>query len=114
VFDVLVPKNGTVSDIYGPLQKKAKMSDEVAQNLRFYEAHSSRVYKELSRDNSVASFSEFVAIYAEQIPQDELDADENTDKAVYAFHFDKEPNKPHGVPFKFVVKPVSVVRRLRA
>lgn len=104
---MLVPKNGIVSDIYLPLQKKAKISEEAVQNLRFYESHSSRVYKELGRDNSVATFSEFVTIYAEQIPQDELEADENTDKAVYAFHFDKEPSKPHGVPFKFVVKPVS-------
>lgn len=107
VYDVLVPKNGVVSDIYEPLQKKAKISDEVAQNLRFYEAHSCRVYKELSRDNPVSAFSEFVTIYAEQIPQDELEADENTDKAVYAFHFDKDASKAHGVPFKFVVKPVS-------
>lgn len=106
VFDVLVPKNGTVSDIYAPLQKKAKISDEVVQNIRFYEVHSSRVYKELGRDNSVASFNEFVTIYAEQIPQDEIEADENTDKAVYAFHFDKDASKAHGVPFKFVVKPV--------
>lgn len=103
---MLVPKNGVVSDIFAPLQKKAKITDEAVENLRFYEAHSSKIYKELARDNNVATFNEFVTIYAEQIPDDEMKADAETDKAVYAFHFDKDPSKPHGVPFKFVVKPV--------
>lgn len=89
------------------LQKKATLSDEFVQNIRFYEVVGGKVYKELSSDYSVAGFNEFVTIYAEQAPQEELEADHNVDRAVFAFHFDKEPNKPHGVPFKFVVKPVS-------
>jgi ubiquitin carboxyl-terminal hydrolase 7 len=39
---------------------------------------------------------------------DELTADE-TDKVITVFHFSKEPSRSHGVPFKFVVKPVSTI-----
>lgn len=106
--DILVPKTGTVSDIVEPLRRKAELSEEEVQNLRFYEAHSNKVFRELPSDTSVSGFNEWVTIYAEQTPQEELDADENVDRAVFVFHFDKEPSKSHGVPFKFVVKPVSL------
>ncbi len=105
---MLVPKNGTVADITPALQKKANLPDEAMQNIRFYEAHGGKVFKELTSDMSVVNFSDYVTIYAEQIPQDEQVADEAIDRAVYAFHFDKEPSKVHGVPFKFVVKPVCL------
>lgn len=108
VHEVLVSKAGTVADVYPALQKKAGLSDEGLQTLRFYEAHAGRIYKELTRDDKVTSFNEYVSVYAEQIPSEELEADPSVDRAVYAFHFDKEPAKTHGVPFKFVIKPVNV------
>jgi len=111
VHEVLVSKAGTVADLYPALQKKASLSDEALQNLRFYEAHAGRIYKELTRDDKVTSFNEYVSVYAEQIPSEELEADASVDRAVYAFHFDKEPTKTHGVPFKFVIKPVNVSHR---
>lgn len=104
-FDILVAKNGTVRDLIAGLQKKASLSDEAVQAIRVYEAHNSKVYKELSHEYNVASITDFVTLYAESIPEDERNASED-DRLIYAFHFDKEPNKPHGVPFKFVMKPV--------
>jgi ubiquitin carboxyl-terminal hydrolase 7 len=56
---------------------------------------------------SVAGVNEFVVLYAEILPEEERNANEG-DRSIYAFHFDKEPNKTHGVPFKFVVKPVRI------
>ncbi len=43
----------------------------------------------------------------QEIPTDELEATE-TDKIISVFHFHREPTlqRTHGVPFKFVVKPV--------
>ncbi len=103
-------KNGVISDLLPSLQKKANLDDETIQNIRIYEAHGGKIYKELSEDYSVASVNEFVTLYAERIPEEELKA-EDGDGAIFTFHFDKEPNKPHGVPFKFLVKPVSSLRR---
>jgi len=45
-----------------------------------------------------------VDLYAEEIPVEELDADE-ADKVISVFHFYRDPLRTHGVPFKFVVKP---------
>lgn len=98
-------KNGVVADLLPSLQKKAGLDDETIQNLRIYEAHAGKFYKQLAGDYSVASITEFVVLYAERIPEEEQSADE-TDKVISVFHFDKESNKTHGVPFKFLVKPV--------
>ncbi len=100
-------KNGVMSDLLALLQKKANLDDETIRNTRIYEAHGGKIHKELSEDYSVASVNEFVTLYAERIPEEEQNADKD-DRAIHAFHFDKEPNKPHGVPFKFLVKPVSL------
>lgn len=105
-FDILVAKNGVIADVIPLLQKKANLDDETIQNTRIYEAHGGKFHKELSEDYSVVGINEFIALYAERIPEEEQQA-EPADRAIYAFHFDREPNKPHGVPFKFVVKPVG-------
>ena len=44
----------------------------------------------------------------QEIPRDELEADD-ADKVISVFHFSKEVSRTHGVPFRFVVKPVRLV-----
>jgi ubiquitin carboxyl-terminal hydrolase 7 len=58
------------------------------------------------------SISEYATLYAEKIPEDELNATED-DRAIFCFHFDKEPTKPHGIPFKFVLKPSEPFKETR-
>ena len=93
-------------DLLPSLQRKANIDDEILIDIRIYEAHGGKVYKELHADHQVVALSEFTNLYAEVIPEEERNAEEG-DSAIYCFHYDKEPNKPHGVPFKFLVKPVS-------
>ena len=45
-------------------------------------------------------------LVVQEIPREELEADD-ADKVISAFHFSKEVSRTHGVPFRFVVKPVS-------
>lgn len=97
---------GVIRDLMLGLQKKANLDDETLHNVRIYESHGGKVYRELPEDFPVATISEFTALYAEVVPEEEQNA-EDGDGAIYCFHFDKEPNKPHGIPFKFLVKPVS-------
>lgn len=75
-------------------------------NVRIYEAHGGKFYKELREDYLVTTMSDYQTLYAEVTPEEERTAGV-TDRAIYCFHFDKEANKCHGVPFKFVNKPVS-------
>ncbi|KAH8654046.1 ubiquitin carboxyl-terminal hydrolase [Tricladium varicosporioides] len=99
-FDVLVPKNGTVEDLITALVKKAQLEDEAkAGPIRVYEIHSNKIHKELPRTHTVVSITEYVQLVAERIPKEDIDAT-GTDY-MQAFHFQNEPNKAHGIPFKF-------------
>lgn len=106
IFDVLVPRNGSVRDFVAPLKARANISDEDEQRLRFYQVHGSKIFKDLDDSHAVAAFNEFVTIHSELAPKEEDEADMSVDRAVYCFHFEKEPGKVHSVPFSFVVKPV--------
>ena len=102
--EILVPRNGVIADILPGLHKKFSLKDDIVQNIRFYEAHNGKIYRELSGDLSVTGITEFVTIFAEKIPDEEINATED-EQDIYCYHFDKEPNKTHSVPFKFLIKP---------
>ncbi|KMU74630.1 ubiquitin carboxyl-terminal hydrolase 21, variant [Coccidioides immitis RMSCC 3703] len=104
IHEVLVAKNGVVSDVIESLQKKANIDDETIRNVRLYEAYSGKIYKELYDTYSVAGITDYVTVFAERIPEDELNMQEGEFR-INAFNFDKEPQKAYGCPFKFVVKP---------
>lgn len=100
-----MPKSGTVRDLHQGLQQKARLDDKTTQNVRIYEVRANKVYKELLPDDPVAILSEFAGLYAEKVPEEEQGADRRL--FVDCFHFEKESTKSHGIPFKFLVKPVS-------
>jgi ubiquitin carboxyl-terminal hydrolase 7 len=97
----MIPRTGVVGDVLEALQKKANISDELMPKVRLYEAHSSKFYKYLPVDYSIVSIGEFFSLYAECFGEDD------SPKKISVFHFDKEPNKVHGIPFQFPVKEVS-------
>jgi ubiquitin carboxyl-terminal hydrolase 7 len=111
-LDVLVAKNGIIADIIVGIQKKLNLDERTAQLVRIYEVHSGRIYKELSEDLNITGVNEFVSLYAERMPDEEINA-ADSDRAIYCFHFDKEPTKPHGVPFKFILKPGEPLKDTR-
>lgn len=98
---------GSVRDLVVGLQKKASIDEETARNIRVYEVHGGKVHREYNWDSPVLPITEFSSLYAEVIPEEELNAVEG-DSAIFCYHFDKDPNKPHGAPFKFVIKSVSI------
>jgi len=100
-FDILVPKNGNVDDLINGLIKKAQLDDESEVPVRVYEVHNNKVYKELSRDYSVVGINDYVGLVAERVPEEEINADPS--HFIQAFHFQGEPSKPHGIPFRFLI-----------
>ena len=108
-FDILAPKVGTVKELIAALQKKANFDDKVAQNIRIYETYNGKVNREYKDETPLTQITEYSILIAEVIPEEERNVEEN-DTAIFCFHYDKEPNKTHGIPFKFIVKPVSGVR----
>jgi ubiquitin carboxyl-terminal hydrolase 7 len=101
-YNVLVPKNGNAQDVVEALIKKAGLDDEETGGpIRLYELHSHKIHKEHTppRNHSVISITDYVQLVAERIPKEDLDAQQN--EVIQAFHFQGEPNKAHGIPFKF-------------
>ncbi len=102
-----MPKNGIIADIIPALQKRANLTDDMAQQIRVFEVHGGKIHKVLSTNYAVVSVSDFVTLYAEMVPEEELDMSDS-DQLVHCFHFDREPTKTHNVPFHFLVKEVSL------
>ncbi|EHK97964.1 putative Ubiquitin carboxyl-terminal hydrolase 21 [Glarea lozoyensis 74030] len=100
--NILVPKNGNAQDVVNALIKKAGIDDEETGGpIRLYELHSHKIHKEHTppRNQSVISITDYVTLVAERIPKEDLDAQQN--EIIQAFHFQGEPNKAHGIPFRF-------------
>jgi len=86
------------------LIRKAQVEDESTKGpIRVYETHASKIHRELTRETYVASITDYVSLIAERIPSEELDVDPR--QTIQAFHFQGEPSKSHGIPFKFHIIP---------
>ena len=107
LYDILAPKAGTVKDLIDGLIKKANFGPEIADHLRIYEISQSRVHREYRDTTPLTNVGDYSILVAEVIPEEERNASED-DMTIYCFHFDKEVSKVHGIPFRFIVKPVSV------
>ncbi|KAI1615479.1 ubiquitin thiolesterase [Exophiala viscosa] len=111
-LEVLVAKNGIIGDLISGIATKLKLDEEVARNIRILEVHGGKIHKELIEDFNVVGVNEFTTLYAERIPDEELNASDD-DRFIYCYHFDKEANKPHGVPFKFMLKPGETLKETK-
>ena len=88
--------------------KKARLDDEAkAGPIRLYEVHNGKIYKELSREHAVLSINDYVQLYAERIPEDETSIPQDDLEIIQVIHFQNEPAKSHGVPFKFRILKVN-------
>lgn len=104
IYDILVPRNGIVKDIVDSLIKKAQLESELKGGpIRIYECYNSRIVKEPLRDSPIMTITESTMLILERIPEDEIDP--KIGSFISVFHFQGEPNKSHGIPFRFLVKP---------
>ncbi|CAG8620867.1 1600_t:CDS:10 [Paraglomus brasilianum] len=101
-IDVRLPKTAHVSDILDYILDKVKLSAE-DKKIRLLEVMSYKIQKEYNGTESISAIQDIITLYAEEIPDEELNTGPE-DKVVHAYHFTKEPLRPHGIPFKFVIK----------
>ncbi|KAI1262195.1 cysteine proteinase [Xylariaceae sp. FL1019] len=102
-FDVLVSKQGHVEDLIDALVKKAQLKDqEEAGRIRLYEVHNHKFFRELVPNYPVLSINEYVDVIGERIPQEETGA--NDQDFIKVIHFQNDPSRMHGIPFKFLLK----------
>jgi ubiquitin carboxyl-terminal hydrolase 7 len=107
-YELLVPKNGVVADLFSELKRKANLDDDTIKDVRLYTTINSKLTKELGPDYPVTSILDHQPLIAQRLSKDELEAVEGS-RLIHAFHFDKEPSRTHGIPFVFRIKPVSQV-----
>lgn len=100
-------KSGTVEDLVLALIKKAKLpSEEEGGKIRIYETSSHKFFRELESNYPVISINDYTNVVAERIPQEELEV-KDTNAFINVFHFQGEPSRAHGMPFRFLVEEVS-------
>ncbi|KTW29759.1 hypothetical protein T552_00966 [Pneumocystis carinii B80] len=104
LIEVLVPKTGTLKDVVQALIQKLNISSDLIDRFHIFGAHLNRVYKDFDLSYPIASLQDFLLLYAEMIPEDELNL-EKDDQYVNVYHFQKEPARSHGIPFRFIIKP---------
>ncbi|KAM0601550.1 hypothetical protein ACHAP1_008588 [Verticillium nonalfalfae] len=93
-LDLLVAKNGIIEDLIQALIKRADLTDEAESGrIRVYEASQHKFYRELKRDYPVISLNDYTNLYAERVPDDEVNVDDTN--TISVFHFQGEPNRAH-------------------
>ena len=98
-----------MEDLIACLVKKGQLEDEAtAGEIRVYEVHSSKIHRELPRNHTVANITDYIQVVCERTPEE--DATASDQDFIQVFHFHGESNKSHGIPFKFLIKPVSLLR----
>jgi ubiquitin carboxyl-terminal hydrolase 7 len=113
---LLVSRQATFEEVIATLIKKhTTIPPEVQDRIRLFDVRNHKDYKEfqLSQALSTASVdtSYGTNFYAEPIPQEEDEAGEQ-DKFIIVVHFSKDFTRHHGVPVKFLIKPVSLPSKL--
>ena len=123
-FPFLLPKTSMVHDLAGHIAKQVTLSPTGSGKIRVFEvSKDGKTQKEFTGSEMIGNIPDPVELFAEvcasalisyeisndpffkEIPAEELEADDN-DKIISVFHFSKEVQRTHGVPFKFVVKSV--------
>ncbi|CAG8478545.1 24164_t:CDS:10 [Cetraspora pellucida] len=102
VITVLLPKTAVINEILKVIVQKLSLPIPTS-SIRLYDALHFKIQNEYDIDDPIDIIQEQVTLYAEEIPQDEIELGAD-DKIIHVFHFTKEPLCAHGIPFKFVLK----------
>ncbi|KAI9510844.1 ubiquitin carboxyl-terminal hydrolase 5 [Russula earlei] len=103
----LLPKTSMVHELADHLSKQVTISanGQGSGKIRVFEvSKDGKTQKEFTGSEMIGNIPDPVELFAEEIPLEEHYADD-ADKVISVFHFSKEVQRTHGVPFKFVVKP---------
>ncbi|CAG8655599.1 12786_t:CDS:2, partial [Racocetra fulgida] len=111
VIDVILPKTALVDEILEVILQKLSLPWPTYR-IRLYDVINYQIINEYESTDQLDTVQENLRkLYAEEIPQDEINLNTN-DSVVKVFHFTEEPLSTHGVPFKFVIKTVRLRMRL--
>lgn len=117
VVEVLLPKDSGMAELKEALLAKGVRFETTSgtRELRIFDEMDGKFDKEYNDKlwREAVSTRAVVKVYAEEIPEEEVNMDEN-DNFINVFHFQRTPTRTHSVPFKFVLKehePLSETKR---
>jgi ubiquitin carboxyl-terminal hydrolase 7 len=100
----LLPKTCNINDVAENMSRSVTLSPEGSKKIRIFEVVSNgRQQREFHGTEMIGNINELTDLFGEEVALDELNAREE-DKIINVFHFSKDANRTHGVPFKFVVR----------
>lgn len=89
------------------LRKEVKLQPAGSGQIRIFEIGNGTAQRIFNGTEPVRDVSDSIELFAEEVPLDELESEESK-RIVPVFHYNKEPNRTHGIPFRFVLLPVSI------
>ena len=106
----LVPRNASFEQLLQTLiLKKATIPAEVQDRLRIFDVRGHKEYREYLPSQAITGVSldtTYVpTFYVEPVPVEEEEMGEQ-DRCIVVVHFAKEFARLHGIPVRFVIKPV--------
>ena len=111
---LLVSRQATVDEVIQALVKKLpSIPTEVHDRIRLFDVRGHKDYREFQPTQALSTSSTDIygtSLFAEPVPMEEDDAGEQ-DRVIIVIHFAKDIGRLHGVPLKFVLKPVQPVLR---
>ncbi|CAG8534138.1 15635_t:CDS:2 [Dentiscutata erythropus] len=110
VIDIHLPKTAKVNQIFQIIVTKLALKR--SSKIRLYGVLHCKIQKEYDINDPIDEIQDNVTLYAEKIPQDEIELGAK-DKVIQVYHFTKKPLSTHGVPFKFVIKTGEPFSRIK-
>jgi ubiquitin carboxyl-terminal hydrolase 7 len=107
--EILVPKTATMKDVIDVLKVRANVPENEVSRIKMWGASSSRLHKMFTDNYPVISLVDSTQIYAAVSPEEEFEFIKSEvaptdERLVFALHFQKEPHRPHGIPFTFILR----------
>jgi len=106
---LLVSRQATVEEVIQALVKKQpSIPPEAYDRIRLFDVRGHKEYREFQPTQALSTTSldsYGTSFFAEPIPLEEDEAGEH-DRYIIIIHFAKDTTRLHGVPLKFIVKPV--------
>lgn len=100
----LLPKTSNIDVVAENLAKNVTLSPSGSKKIRIFEVVSNgRQQREFHGAEMIGNINELTDLFGEEISMEEINAKED-DKVIHVYHFSKDANRTHGVPFRFVIK----------
>lgn len=92
------------------LRKEVKLHASGTGQIRIFELGQGRSQKFFAGNEFVRDIAESTDLFAEEVLIEEEESRDD-ERIVQVYHFNKDPSRAHGVPFKFILRQVSLPLR---